>query len=225
MNDDTRRLIYGTIIAFLVFILSWLGFVYLSACGFTVTCVQAAQLIERTPIPTLIPVKASQAQATQNIVEFNQCKVAATDLIGAWVSAGHPETEPFPFTDLNGQSCEGTFADIQPLFTENSAWFPGSLGCISCHNADLTDRSAGLDLSSYQGISLGTKRVAGSSSAGTDIFGDGNLEKSLIYQVLTTQGQVPQGHSPDVPPPSTIIYAGHLVAGEGSATPEVTATP
>jgi mono/diheme cytochrome c family protein len=57
MNDDTRRLIYGTIIAFLVFILSWLGFVYISACSFTLTCVQAAQLVERTPIPTLIPVK------------------------------------------------------------------------------------------------------------------------------------------------------------------------
>jgi mono/diheme cytochrome c family protein len=57
MNDDTRRLIYGTIIAFLVFILSWLGFVYISACSFTLTCVQAAQIVERTPIPTLIPVK------------------------------------------------------------------------------------------------------------------------------------------------------------------------
>jgi hypothetical protein len=220
MNDDTRGLIYGTIIAFLVFIVAWLGFVYLSACGFTVTCVQAAQLVERTPIPTLIPVKGSQLQPTQNVAGFNECKVAATDLIGAWVSAGHPETEAFPFTDLNGQSCEGTFADIQPLFVENSIWFPGSLGCTSCHNADLTDRSAGLDLTSYEAISLGTRRVAGASSPGTDIFGDGNLEKSVLYQVLTTQGLVPQGHSPDVPPPSTILYAGKVVSGS-----EVTPTP
>ena len=57
MNDDTRNLIYGTIVAFLLFILSWLGFVYISACSFTLTCIQANQLIERTPIPTLIPVK------------------------------------------------------------------------------------------------------------------------------------------------------------------------
>ena len=35
MNDDTRRLIYGTIVAFLLFIVFWLGFVYISACGFT----------------------------------------------------------------------------------------------------------------------------------------------------------------------------------------------
>src|SRR5436190_12844046 len=57
MNDDTRRLIYGTIVAFLLFILSWLGFVYISACSFTLTCIQANPLIERTPVPTLIPVK------------------------------------------------------------------------------------------------------------------------------------------------------------------------
>jgi len=57
MNDDTRRLIYGTIIAFLVFIVFWLSIVYVSACGFTLTCIQAAHIVERTPIPTLIPVK------------------------------------------------------------------------------------------------------------------------------------------------------------------------
>lgn len=219
MNDDTRRLIYGTIIAFLLFILAWLGFIYVSACGFTVTCVQAAPLVERTPIPTLIPVKRSQPQPLENTA-FNKCKVAPTDLIGAWVSAGHPETEPFPFTDLNGQSCEGTFADIQPLFAENSIWFPSSLGCTSCHNADLTDRSSGLDLTSYQGISLGTKRVAGSSSPGTDIFGSGDWEKSLLHDVLVNQGLTPQGHSPDVPPPSTVLYAGQsLNEGEVTATP------
>src|SRR5512133_1392808 len=151
MNDDTRRLIYGTIIAFLVFISSWIGFVYISACGFTLTCIRGAPLVVRTPVPTLIPVRQAQSQPT--VVEFdNKCRVAATDLIGAWISAGHPETEPFLFTDLNGQNCEGTFADIQPLFVENSLWFPGSLGCTSCHNADLTDRSKGLDLCSYQAI-------------------------------------------------------------------------
>jgi hypothetical protein len=46
------------------------------------------------------------------------------------------------------------------------------------------------------------------------------LEKSLLYQVLTKEGQTPQGHSPDVPATQTIIYAGQLAA-EG----EVTATP
>jgi len=156
-------MVYGTLVAFLLFITFWLGLVYVSACGFTLTCIQGAPLVERTPIPTLIPAGKSQMQPEAPAMESDKCRVAATDLIGAWVTAGHPETEAFPFTDLNGQECEGTFADIQPLFVENSLWFPGSLGCVSCHNAELTDRSKGLDLSSYEVISLGTRRVAGAS--------------------------------------------------------------
>src|SRR5262245_62010983 len=125
MNDDTRRLIYGTIVAFLLFILAWLGFVYVSACSFTLTCIQANQIVERTSVPTLIPVKFSQPQPAATAVALDkQCQVHAVDLIGAWISAGHPETDAFPFTDLNGQSCQGTFADVKPLFVENSMWFP-----------------------------------------------------------------------------------------------------
>jgi hypothetical protein len=221
MNDDTRRLVYGTIIAFLVFIVVWLGVVYISACGFTLTCIQGAPLVVRTPIPTLIPVRHSQQQSEISAEEFNKCQIAATDLIGAWVAAGHSESETFPFTDLNGQNCEATFADIQPLFVENSIWFPGSLGCISCHNADLTDRSGGLDLSSYDAISLGTRRVAESTSPGTDIFGDGNWEDSLLHEVLVNQGLTTPGHSPDVEPRIPILYVGQAVAADG----EVTATP
>jgi mono/diheme cytochrome c family protein len=61
MNDDTRRVIYGTIVAFLLFITAWLGFIYISACGFTLTCVQGTPLVVRTPIPTLIPVNLPAA--------------------------------------------------------------------------------------------------------------------------------------------------------------------
>jgi hypothetical protein len=221
MSDDTRRLIYGTIIAFLVFISAWIGFVYISACGFTLTCPQGEPLVVRTPIPTLIPMEHAQVQPEATAVEFNKCEVAATDLIAAWASAGHTETEPFPFTDLNGQDCEGTFADIQPLFVENSLWFPGSLGCTSCHNADLTERSAGLDLSSYEAIELGTRRVAEATSPGTDIFGGGEWENSLLHEILVNQGLTTQGHSPDVEPPQTIFYTGQVVSEE-EATPTPT---
>jgi len=220
MKDDTRRLVYGTIIAFLAFITAWLGFVYISACGFTLTCIQGAPLVVRTPIPTLGPLKQSQGQP-QATAEFNKCQIGATDLIAVWVTAGHPETESFPFTDLKGQNCEGTFADIQPLFLENSVWFPGALGCTSCHNGDLTDRSAGLDLSTYEAISLGTRRVAESTSPGTDIFGGGEWEGSLLYEVLVNQGLTVPGHSPDAGPSNPILYVGQVVAAEG----EVTATP
>ena len=224
MNDDARRLIYGTIAAFLVFVTVWLGFVYISACGFTLNCVRGAPLVVRTPIPTLIPYGEMEQQVGMPEGEFDQCQVRATDLIGAWVAAGHTDSEPFPFTDLNGQECEATFADVQPLFVENSIWYPGSLGCISCHNAELGERSGGLDLSSYQAISLGSRRVAESTSPGTDIFGNGEWENSLLHEFLVEHGLTTEGHSLDVEPPQTIIYAGRLVADpEGEA--EVTATP
>ena len=223
MNDDTRGMIYGTLVVFLVFLVVWLGFVYITACGFTLNCIQGAPLVVRTPIPTLIPFGESRAQPVAPEDGFDQCQVAATDLIGAWVSAGHPETEAFSFTDLNGQDCEATFADVQPLFVENSVWYPGSLGCTSCHNAELTDRSAGLDLSSYEAISLGTRRVAESTSPGTDIFGSGEWEGSLLHDFLVNHGLTPDGHSPDVEPSNPILYAGQSVAAEGEAT--ATPTP
>src|SRR5215213_5088786 len=229
MNDDARRLIYGTIVAFLVFITVWLGFVYISACGFTLNCVRGAPLVVRTPIPTLSPLKQSEGQGQPQAapVEFSQCQIAAADLIGAWVMAGHSKTEAFPFTDLNGEDCQATYEDIQPLFRENSIWYPGSLGCTSCHNADLTERSAGLDLSTYEAISLGTRRVAGSTSPGTDIFGRGEWENSLLYDVLFHQGLTAQGHSPDVEPRNPVLYIGQpaeAAAAEGTATEAPTAT-
>jgi len=57
MNDDVRKVIYGTIIGFLLVVLSWLTLIYISACGFTLSCYRATPLVVRTPIPTLIPVK------------------------------------------------------------------------------------------------------------------------------------------------------------------------
>ena len=224
MNDDTRGMIYGTLVAFLLFLVVWLGFVYISACGFTLNCIQGAPLVVRTPIPTLIPPKHSQAEPPDTNIEFNKCQIGATDLIGAWVAAGHTETEPFPFTDLNGQNCEGTYADIQPLLRDNSVWFPGSLGCTSCHNADLTERSGGFDLSTYEAISLGSRRVAESTSPGTDIFGDGNWEDSLLHEVLVNHGLTTLGHSPDVEPRNPVLYAGQVAAGdaEGDVTPTPT---
>ena len=218
--NDVRRLIYATIVAFLLFLVFWFSVVYISACGFTLSCNRGAPLIIRTPIPTLIPVH-SQPQSEIGVAEFNECQVSAIDLIGAWVSSAYPETETFPFTDVNGESCEGRFKeDIQPLFMENSLWFPGSLGCVSCHNSDLSDRSAGLDLTSYEAILMGTRRVAGATSPGTDILGGGDWDKSLLHDVLVNQGLVPEGHSADAPSQDVILYAGQRVAEH-----EVTATP
>lgn len=219
--NDVRRMIYGTLVAFLLFLLFWFSIVYVSACGFTLTCNQGAPLVIRTPIPTLIPASSSVTPAQGAAAEFTKCQIATADLVGAWVSAGHSENDPFPFTDIYGQACEGAFAeDIQPLFVENSLWFPGSLGCVSCHNGDLSERSAGLDLTSYESITLGSRRVAGASSPGTDIFGGGDWEKSLLHEVLVNQSLTTQGHTPDAPAQDVIVYVGQRIAET-----EVTATP
>ena len=223
MNDDVRKVIYGTIIGFFLVLVSWLSLVYVSACGFTLSCVQASPLVIRTPIPTLIPVSHAQNQGGETQAsQFNACQVSATDLIGAWVTAGSPESEAFPFTDVNGNPCEGTFAnDIQHLFVENSFWYPGAIGCTSCHNAELTDRSGGLDLSSYQGILAGSNRSY-EGAKGTDILGGGNWDSSKLHDVLLVQGLVPAGHASDVEPISPpFLYAGQHAE---AATPGVTAT-
>src|SRR5262245_56760750 len=119
MNDDVRKVIYWTVAGFLGAVLAWVSFIYLNACGFTFSCNRARPLVGLTPVPTLIPVEHGPAQMPSAVSEFDQCQVVANDLVGAWVSAGSPETEPFPFDAIDGQTCEGTFSeDIQPLFVE-----------------------------------------------------------------------------------------------------------
>lgn len=220
MNDDVRKLIYGTIVLFLTVVTVWITSLLVFSCGLNFACRQAAPKVDRTPIPTLIPAKHSESQPGQGaLAAFDECQVYAADLVGAWVTAGSPDTEPFAFSDVNGNPCEGTFAaDIQPLFKENSLWYKGAIGCVSCHNADLKERSGGLDLTSHDAILLGSRRVAGSSSAGTDILGGGDWEASALHTVLVKQGFVPDGHSAENPPVQLWLYAGHAAA-------EVTVTP
>ena len=220
--NDVRKFIFGAIIGLFVFVGLMIGIVYVSACGLTFTCDRADPKLNLTPIPTLIPQSEAQVQhPSQSMTEFNKCQVNAVDLIGAWVTAGTPDTEPFPFTSLSGESCEGTYsADIQHLFVENELWKTGAIGCVSCHNADFTDRSSGLDLTSYDSVLLGSRRVAGSSSKGNEILGNGDWEKSVLYDVLANQALVPEGHSADAPAGELILFAGQKII-EPAATATV----
>lgn len=217
MSDDVRRVIYGTLVGFLAVVTAWISFIYINACGFTFTCNRADPLVVRTPIPTLIPAAHEVSPMESSMAEFTKCEVQAADLVGAWVSAGSSATEAFPFTDINGQTCEGTYAaDVAPLFWENNLWSPRAVGCVSCHNADLTARSGGLDMTSIEAMLRGAGR-ANAEATGTDIFGGGNWKGSSLYAVLVNQGLVATGHSADSPASSPVLYAGEAV--------EVTATP
>lgn len=53
--DDFRKIIYGALIAFIATIVVWVGFLTISSCGYTASCLGVAPKVERTSIPTLLP--------------------------------------------------------------------------------------------------------------------------------------------------------------------------
>jgi hypothetical protein len=206
MNDDVRKYIYGTLIVFVVGVSTWIGFIFVNACGFTLTCKRGASLVERTPIPTLLPATLPAIETGGGIVIVSdQCRVAAVDLIGAWVSAGAPESDAFQFTDINDQRCVSTFEEVKPLFVEANFWYHGSLSCVSCHSVDLTISPAQLDLNSYDGIISGSRR-ADAGSKGIDILGNGKWESSLLFEFLSNSKKDVPGHTEAVS--GLVIFAG-----------------
>ena len=205
MNDDVRKTIYATLIIFIFGVLVWVSFIFVNACGFTLTCKQGDLLVERTPMPTLIPATFPVVQPGNSVVGgADQCRVAATDLLGAWVATGASETEAFEFTDINSLNCEATFADVKPLFVDANLWYAGSRSCASCHFTDLTTAAAQLDLSNYAGVTSGSRRVD-AGSTGKDILGGGSWESSLLLNFISSNHDVP-GHITSVP--ELVIFAG-----------------
>jgi hypothetical protein len=206
--DDFKKLLYGVLISFALLIVGFVSFTFIWSCGLDFSCKQAAPPPAGTPVPTLIPATLP-APKTDGVPDaFGKCEVKALDLLGAWVEAGSPESDAFPFADTNGNLCEGSFAgDIQPLFSESQLWFPASLSCTSCHNDALAERSAGLDLASYAGILAGSRR-ASADAKGTDILG-GDWTNSLLYLTLTQADSIVDGHPPQTyPAADLVIYAG-----------------
>jgi hypothetical protein len=222
--DDFRKIMYGVLAAFVLMLVIWISFLYVSGCGFTVTCRQAQALVVRTPIPTLIPATLPVPERARAAAGFNKCQVAAVNLIGAWVTAGYPETSRFTFADVKGVLCSATFKkDVQPLFLENSLWYPGALACATCHNPNAAGVNANMDLSSYAGMLEGS-RV--SVPEGLDIFAGGDWEKSKLYEMLVIKKTMPFGRPPELPAEGPIVYAGQPVEGapEAALTPVGTAT-
>jgi len=216
--DDVRKLIYGVVIAFGLMIAGWFGLIYVSACGFTLTCLRGSPLIDRTPIPTLIPATLPAPDHSRR-TEFNKCQVSTVDLIGAWVSAGQPEGEAFSFTDVNGASCVGTFQeDVRPLFVNSNLWYAGALACSSCHNSALLTTNAGLDLSSYQAMRMGSRRED-DSDQGNDIFSAGAWDESILYDWLFLRKHIPLARPPELAAEGPVIYAGTRLSAAATPTP------
>jgi hypothetical protein len=174
---------------------------------FLAGCYSSGAQTAHTPIPTLVratlPVLSPQKEAR---AIQGECKIAALDLIGAWVQAGKPQSDPFDFKSADGKDCQGDFAaDVQPLFNQPNLWFPGALACSACHGPDLQKSAAKMDLSTYEGILAGSRRSS-PNAAGQDILA-GPWEKSRLYTMLFTR-QMPIGRPPDSPAKGPEISAG-----------------
>ncbi len=218
MKDDVRKYIFTTLIILVLGMVVWIGFLYLNSCGFTLTCKRASFPVERTPIPTLLPATLPAMETgSGQVAVSDQCRVAAVDLIGAWVAAGSSETEAFQFADIKGQNCTSTFEEVKPLFLEANFWYSGSLSCVSCHSVDVAISPAQLDLSTYAGIMSGSRR-ADADSKGTDILGSGKWNGSLLYEFLSTSKADIPGHTKAV---SDLV----IFAGKPHSLPIATPTP
>jgi hypothetical protein len=199
-----------------VFLIVFIAALYFGSCGFSGDCSKAALApIMHTPIPTLIPATLPVvASGGEEAGSTAKCTVSAQTLLAAWVSAGYSETEPFAFSDINGTPCEGTFADVQPLFAEANLWYAGSLACASCHNADVEAASAQMDMSSYAGILAGSKRTS-PGATGNDILGGGSWDASKLNEQLFVLKKMPFGRTEGaVPDEGPTVLAGHPQAAQ-----------
>lgn len=220
MKDDVRKYIYVTILAFLVVVGGWVIFLFLNACDFTFTCKRGALLIERTPVPSLIPATMPAATQPSDLGQApasEHCRVRAVDFVGAWVNAGALEEEPFQFTDINGQTCSASYVEINQLFTQSNYWYSGSLACSSCHSADVAVSPAQLDLSSYAGVLAGSRRES-ADVKGTDILGKGNWANSVLYKYVSA-------NQADIPGHNNLITDALIYIGNPLATPAPTSAP
>ena len=199
----------------------FIGSIYLVNCGTNNNCARGdlAQVIH-TPISTLPAATLPVPSPVGSTVGASgaDCTVPAAPLLAAWVKSGSPQTDTFPYSDVNNNPCLATFADIQPLFISSNLWFPGALACTSCHNATLSASAAGLDLSSYAGIKAGSLRSS-TTPQRTDILGAGNWQASVLYRVLFVQKQMPVGA-----PAGSLTDLGPVVPA-GITTASLTPTP
>ena len=209
MKRDFKAIMLYLIFGLPIFLLFFIIALYVGFCGFSTDCSQASlPEIIHTPIPTLIPATLPAAEMVSSEGGQAKCTVTTRTLLSTWVSSGYPETDTFQFQDIKGNTCQATFMDVTPLFSEANLWYNGALACISCHNSDFSKASANMDLSSYAGILAGSKRSS-PDVKGDDILGGGVWDQSKLNDMLFVKKNMPFGR-PDgaVATDGPIIQAG-----------------
>lgn len=184
MKDNTKKIIGTVLIGLPTLLAVWTFSLYFFGCGMTNSCTGIPQP-DLTPIPTLVAATMPAPKVgLEAAAAAPKCHIAAVNLIGAWVSAGYTEKDPFNFTDSKGTPCTGTFkADVQKLFVTPNFWYDGAPACTTCHYSDVAKSTKNLDLSSYGGILAGSNRLNGAAK-GNDILGAGNWNDALLYKML-----------------------------------------
>ena len=141
-----------------------------------------------TPEPTVAPTVAAPTIAptspptTAPTVPVDETGAAAyaVDLVAAWARAGAPESEPFEYVGIDGNTYPASFeADILPLFTANGVWFEGAQACSGCHFAVSENSSHELDMSTYPGVLAGADSLEeppGESILGESAPGAGDFD-------------------------------------------------
>jgi mono/diheme cytochrome c family protein len=219
MKRDFKATMLYLIFGLPIFLLLFIVVLYVGNCGFSTDCSQASlPEIIHTPIPTLIPATMPAAGMGQAEIDQVKCTVTARTLLSAWISSGYHETDPFQFQDANGNTCQATFSDVQPLFTEANLWYSGALACASCHHSDIATASANMDLSSYAGILAGGKRTS-PDVKGEDILGGGVWDQSKLNDMLFIKQQMPFGR-----PPGAVAADGPTIQA-GQPVSDVSVTP
>jgi len=125
--DDFRKIIYGALIAFIATIVVWVGFLTISSCGYTPSCLGVAPKVERTSIPTLLP--ATLPASVRFLVTFAPTQVAdvstTKEVQGETeVTIARPSNAggTGPAVDLTGDANSG-----KQIFADN---------CQLCHAAE-----------------------------------------------------------------------------------------
>ncbi|HLB64821.1 MAG TPA: hypothetical protein VJJ46_08250 [Anaerolineales bacterium] len=139
----------------------------------------------------------SVAEGEATLLVTGEGETHAVELIGAWASAGAPESDPFTFVGLDDQTYRATFeTDVLPLFTTPNVWFAGAQACSLCHTADLESSAHELDLTSYEGILAGADRLE--APPGEPILIPGDWQASSLRSRLRNN-RMPTGVTPNVP--------------------------
>ena len=214
MKDSTKKIIYTVLVTLPLMLIAWSFGLYYFGCQTNNTCKGYNQALQ-TPIPPYPPAAMPAPKVGADAVAATpKCKVTAVALMGAWVDAGYPETDPFDFTDSKGVACTGTYnTDIARLFQTSNLWYDGAAACVTCHNKELLAAYKSMDLSSYAGIIAGSQR-ADANAKGNDILGGGKWSASLLRGMVYAPNGTTEINRPAMPlgRPATVPAEGPMLS-------------